>query len=267
MDVQRLKELVDNPDFITGIYNYCDRWCERCPFTGRCATYALEKVEDGDDPEANDIENQRFWDKMHDTFRLTFELIKETADEQGIDLNDLPQESPDEKAERERRKRDIDRHPCAKASLQYAMEAGNWFGGNREIVRGKQEELARQIEHGLTGVDPVAEASRIKDAVEVISWYKFQIHVKIKRALSGLQRYALDAMDACEHDARGSAKVALIGMDRSIGAWGILYRAFENDKDRILDMLVHLDRLRRSTESAFPTARAFVRPGFDTDGR
>jgi hypothetical protein len=33
-------------DFIVGIFNYCDRWCERCAFTGRCRLFADEnKVE------------------------------------------------------------------------------------------------------------------------------------------------------------------------------------------------------------------------------
>ncbi|MCB0550950.1 MAG: hypothetical protein KDD19_25495 [Phaeodactylibacter sp.] len=28
---------------IPGIYNYCDRWCERCSFTSRCLLYAQEQ--------------------------------------------------------------------------------------------------------------------------------------------------------------------------------------------------------------------------------
>lgn len=26
--------------FIISVFNYCDRWCERCPFTGRCQIFA-----------------------------------------------------------------------------------------------------------------------------------------------------------------------------------------------------------------------------------
>jgi hypothetical protein len=26
--------------FIVGIFNYCDRWCERCEFTSRCRVFA-----------------------------------------------------------------------------------------------------------------------------------------------------------------------------------------------------------------------------------
>ena len=28
--------------FITGIYNYCDYWCARCPLTQRCRNYIEE---------------------------------------------------------------------------------------------------------------------------------------------------------------------------------------------------------------------------------
>ena len=60
-----------------------------------------------------------------------------------------------------------------------------------------------------------------------------------------------------------SAKVALIAIDRSIAAWGQIYKHFPEHTNDILDILVHLDRLRRKTETTFPNARAFVRPGFD----
>jgi hypothetical protein len=52
-------------------------------------------------------------------------------------------------------------------------------------------------------------------------------------------------------------------MDRSIAAWGRLREHFPDRADRIFDMLLLLDRLRRQTEARFPNARAFKRPGFD----
>ena len=47
----------DNTDLITGTYNYCDRWCERCPLTSRCLVYASEN----ESSESNDIRNADFW--------------------------------------------------------------------------------------------------------------------------------------------------------------------------------------------------------------
>ncbi len=65
----------------------------------------------------------------------------------------------------------------------------------------------------------------IKDCVEVIRWYQYQLHVKLMRALmhSDIEEI-LD--DEYPSDADGSAKVALIGMDRSIAAWSRLLEHF-----------------------------------------
>ncbi|KAA3623526.1 MAG: hypothetical protein DWQ02_24375 [Bacteroidetes bacterium] len=32
-------------NLISGIYNYCDRWCKRCAFTERWAVFQEEKAE------------------------------------------------------------------------------------------------------------------------------------------------------------------------------------------------------------------------------
>src|SRR5210317_2073689 len=75
-----------NQEHISGIYNYCDRWCERCPFTSRCMNYALGKDE-FNSPESKDMTNQAFWDNLHDIFKATLEMVKESAEEMGIDLD------------------------------------------------------------------------------------------------------------------------------------------------------------------------------------
>ena len=61
MRKEDLKRLAENPDFISGIYNYCDRWCERCPFTARCMNFALEREEYPDDT-SRDMANAEFWE-------------------------------------------------------------------------------------------------------------------------------------------------------------------------------------------------------------
>ena len=58
--------------------------------------------------------------------------------------------------------------------------------------------------------------------------------------------------------------MALIGADRSLAAWGRLREHVPEATDSIVDLLAALDRIRRLAERAFPKARAFVRPGFDT---
>jgi hypothetical protein len=49
--------------FIPGIYNYCDRWCERRPFTSRCRTFAMEQALLRHEAR-RDAENAAFWAAM-----------------------------------------------------------------------------------------------------------------------------------------------------------------------------------------------------------
>src|ERR671925_73973 len=109
-----LTELANNPDLIPGIYNYCDRWCERCPLTSRCLVYATEQ-DDNVSPESQDIRNADFWRKLNSIMDETRELIAEWANQAGIDLN----QSADDSEKRSKRKRQlVDNHPLAKAEKQ-----------------------------------------------------------------------------------------------------------------------------------------------------
>ena len=118
-----LTELANNPDLISGIYNYCDRWCERCPLTSRCLVYATEQEEDGS-PESHDIRNEAFWQKLESIFQETRAMIAEWAKEAGVDLT----EPTAEDESRSRRKRQlVDNHPLAKFGKKYANAASDWF--------------------------------------------------------------------------------------------------------------------------------------------
>ena len=64
-------------------------------------------------------------------------------------------------------------------------------------------------------------------------------------------------------DSDGSAKAALIAIDRSMAAWGYMHPFFPSHQDQIMAIIVHLEQLRNRTETIFPEARHFVRPGFD----
>ena len=73
---------------IPGIYNYCDRWCERCPFTSRCLNFEMSEEKFGD-LENTDITNEVFWQRLGETFQETLGMLKEMALEKGIDLDKI----------------------------------------------------------------------------------------------------------------------------------------------------------------------------------
>jgi uncharacterized protein YdhG (YjbR/CyaY superfamily) len=88
MDEERMDELARDPRFIPGIYNYCDRWCERCAFTARCLNYAMGQEMEADASQSRDSENEAFWDKLHETFESTMEETEDPAEEMDFDLDE-----------------------------------------------------------------------------------------------------------------------------------------------------------------------------------
>ncbi|MBU1486722.1 hypothetical protein KKH56_01545 [bacterium] len=260
MDKEYIKELAKNPVFIPGIYNYCDRWCERCPFTSRCMNFALGEKQ-FDDPKSRDINNKAFWEKLGEMFQVTLDMVKEMAEEQGIDLDSLDIE---EVAEEERLKDETaESHECPLAAKAYGKMVDDWFDSAKGVFEEKGDELSMKLRLNLPNANPVEEATSLEDRVQVIRWYQHQIWVKLMRAIHGELEERSEVMDDFPKDSDGSAKAALIAIDRSIAAWGEMREHFPGQEDEILDLLIHLDRLRRKTEEVSPEARAFVRPGFD----
>ena len=88
MEKDYLKKLAKDPCYIPGIYNYCDRWCERCQFTSRCLNCTLVEEQFGNLQE-NDELNEVFWQKFSEMLQNTLTMIKEMAKEKGIDLDSI----------------------------------------------------------------------------------------------------------------------------------------------------------------------------------
>ena len=253
-----LRKLAQNPRFIPGISNYCDRWCERCAFTDRCMTFAMEREanrQGGGQP----MNAETFWKLFDESLTLTQEMVADLAKEQGMTFD--PAELAELSRQEKQRHDEAENHPLAKAAAAYGGMVDEWFAAGEQALRVREEEILAQAELG--GVEGVKEVvASLTDVVEVIRWYQHQIYMKLMRGLDADRDYETKSQSPKDSD--GSAKVALIAMDRSIAAWLRLKEFFPDKTDSILTLLVHLDRLRRATEKEFPEARAFVRPGFDT---
>ncbi|MFN3694182.1 MAG: hypothetical protein ACK4UV_04160, partial [Ignavibacterium sp.] len=85
---------MNEENFIAGIYNYCDRWCERCNYTDRCRLFFSDAErdiqhiindEDSHDPKifTKDIE-----DNLNEAMQMLMEKLKEM----NIDPEDIESE-------------------------------------------------------------------------------------------------------------------------------------------------------------------------------
>lgn len=250
MDSERMEELARDPRFIPGIYNYCDRWCERCPFTGRCMNYALAQEEPFGDSESRDVENEAFWDKLGETFDATIGRLDEAAETMDLDIDE---EDFDESLREEDQIHEAAHsQPFRRTAMRYIDVVEQWLRSH--------EGLVGDVPRGETGDN----GATLRDCLDVIRWYQHQIWVKLCRAAGSAIRASMEDMEDMQDDANGSAKVAILGIERSLAAWATLLKHFPDHEDAIFAMGT-LKRLIRQAEAAFPNARAFRRPGFDTE--
>ncbi|MEW6161133.1 MAG: hypothetical protein AB1813_27200 [Verrucomicrobiota bacterium] len=167
-----------------------------------------------------------------------------------------------EQAERRRAAR---RSPLARAAMAYSKAVDQWMNAAKPAFAAKIAEIETQL--NLEIGDPQTEAAQLSDFTDVIRWYQQFIYVKLCRAIDSRAYEELDTDEEIKRlpkDSDGSAKVALIAIDRSIAAWSGLRAALgAEDGDGVLNLLATLAAIRRDTEQLFPQARAFVRPGFD----
>ena len=259
MNPDELLEMAGDPRFIPGIYNYCDRWCERCAFTGRCLNYASSqrrgrKFEQEFDSEA-------FVEELTEVFQETIDLIRHMAEEEGIDLDTDSPGVEEMMARDEAARQQAEEHPLTAAANRYVSLVNDWFLlGQRELARDRDVLAEAHLPAG-------ADMAPLVDALEIIRWFQFMISVKIQRALSSRASEADEPefWEEMPKDSDGTAKIALIAIDRSVGAWGALLPAFPARQAATLEILALLSRLRIELEQEFPEAWDFVRPGFDED--
>lgn len=273
--------------FITGIYNYCDYWCDRCPFTRRCRNYvegsALERLKAGlqkEEPENRDAVNQTFWNDLAERLReatIFGQLAEHVPDDEhaaeawGLDDRDDALDREIE-ADMETRDRAVQAHPLTRLATDYLLRADQWLKGADADLKALAAEWLTQAGARFDKTDYEEAAREVGEMIEVVAWYHTLIAPKLARAIGNLAEpvrgggeFARIIRESRISDANGSGKVALIAVERSIAAWLRLRELLPRQEDAILGLLVMLERMRRGIRDAIPGAEAFKRPGFDPD--
>lgn len=230
-------------NYIEFISSYCDRWCERCAFTRRCSVHAVEmaigmcegnletglELAIGPSPPTTEAER-----KQRDDFVGSFVKTELT-----------PQEMAQFTREREEQDERIEETPVSAAASRFSFLAYRWLAARREAVA------------------QTADAA-LADALQVAGWDCHLIGAKLHRALKGrddVQRGEGFQDHPIQNDWNGSAKVALLSIERSLEAWKVIADATGDADAR--HVAEELAALRTEVERTFPKARKFRRPGFD----
>lgn len=217
--------------FIVSVFNYCDRWCERCPLTARCRVFAMSAEQEFES------DHGALTEPMAE--RESKAMAGHAArwqNELGVDFAEI--------------QREVDRNPDAYRlpdikfehleleirSQDFVDDLWRWF---------KQRDLRQ-----ANGSDPI----------EVLHRFGFFVGSKIHRALQGLAEEEPLEPDS---DAYGSAKAALLGLERMREAWHQLIAERIVAEKEAAPFVTTIAWLIEEIDRLIPEARAFIRPGFD----
>lgn len=258
------KKIAEGHDerFIPGIHQYCDRWCERCDFSHRCLKFTVTEQMLGAEIAEREGSTQTVFDALTRVLEEARVELENAADKLGAVLDEDAVRASIAVEKRLQRQAHRSGVRETKSALTYAHMTDEWFNNELKVPLRHVREMERLVRQGeLSVASAKGELVRLNDCVEIIRWYQHLIYVKLCRAFSSRVEEA-DGRDQ-RRDSDGSAKVALLALDLSIEAWSGFQEMFPEKTDSVLEILVHLDRLRRTVENRFPRARKFKRPGFD----
>lgn len=216
--------------FIVGIFNYCDRWCERCPLTNRCRLFADETemdFEQGNGPltEPRAVrERRRLFAEVAELHEHAEDVSEDTVPEPSQPAGYLP------------------------ADLEPSTGVDPWLLEHSAEVRKK----IRQLE--------ISANPSVRLAMETIKHFSLYVPMKMVRTLAQVSR---EGPGDQQSDANGSGKAALLGLDRMEKAWRSLVDTHHVSATVAAPFLSEIARMQRNVNRAVPDARAFVRPGFD----
>ena len=214
---------------ISGIHNYCDRWCECCNFITQCGV-GLMQIQSADEKE---MTSEKFVEMMQNIYVDIDEQLSEFFEDfEPDELND------EEIHEMEVDDLITDTHPLSLLSEQYFM-------------------LVKEISNNFK--------ERVEKEWDIIDWYHIFIFIKFKRAVHGLREdnfWETDEENPFQTDSNGTAKVAMIGVERSIIAWRRLFEKIPYQP--IQKALGLLRMIHEAGIQTFPDYQKFIRPGFDT---
>ena len=217
--------------FIVGIFNYCDRWCEACAFTSRCRLFADKaEMEASLDPGLKALVEAPPLEPAPPPPPWLAQLLEEM---------DQAMREPADTGEPLERPLPPEHVAIEERAHSYLTCAYPWLQA-----------------HVLDSMNDPA------DPRAVVNWFHALIAAKVHRALHGLADDQPEDRD-WPPDYDGSAKVALLGIDRSHAAWLELVDRGMATQVEVAPCIADLVWLGEALERVFPNARAFVRPALD----
>jgi hypothetical protein len=226
----RFLAIASDPRIIPGVHRHCDEWCDYCPVTSRC---------------------------------LAFRCMADYRRQEGRSHAAPPFPSLEAAVTFTRELAAIDGTPTEELDAILANPVGQSDLETSDLLASVAWEYAIEVTAVLAAAGREAAIAKPKPCgpapEEVVAWYHLRIYLRVVRALISREKQPASS-DALE-DAIGSAKLALVSIERSRNAWRSL-RTATNDV-QISSIMALLDAVAHGLDERFPSARSFLRIGLD----
>ena len=228
-----------------GIFQYCDRWCEKCEHIDECLYYDVnKKFFLSGNKEFN------FWDKIEDVVSLTIDDLGLVSKSMGVNLESFSKRFSKNNSEETL----SEGYMLFEKTEEYSKIVNEWFDSfAKEPLPVNKDDL----KHKVSQKELAESMQRLTRAIEYIRWYQNFISKKLKKALNSKHEFK-DGFH------KGFAKVVLIALDKSIESWSSITEHFPGTSDKVSNQLLLLEKIREEVENEFPFARSYSRDGLDS---
>lgn len=268
----------DAEGFIPGVFNYCDRRCERCRFVRQCRVGALDVDDVG---EAEDAVADERPEDLKERLRKLMGMPSSTEREQDGSDDDDDDDAGDhidfdpadlEPTEEDRRReeeihRQVNEHPLTNMGLTYMDLVDEWLEPREAALTARGVMLYRQHELSMALNLRTPENQLLGAALDEVLWFKLMVHVKCQRALRGKLeddgRWKDLGLDPLQSDWNGTAKLCKEIVGRSASAWESVLELMPGEADALVPVQELLRRLTMELDREFSDSEQFIRPGFD----
>lgn len=261
---------------ISGIYNYCDRWCEKCTYTNRCLLFKQEaereikhilRDENKNDPDilAKDLS---------DDFKEAFDHINKFMDEEDeeyeefekddFDLEDEDYEDGDnENGDFFKKEFDDDERPST-----FLKNADNPLISLSEKLFKDFFDYYDVLKVKMPGeLDERNPKSILQQNLDTLGWYTPQIHVKIRMSYWNKHKLSKakypELADIDEEMLNVSARIAFIGIENCIIALNNLLQQKLGLESETTSLLFTINQIKEMFVEEFPAVLTYRRPYFD----
>jgi len=237
LEVDQLLKMAKDKRFEPGIYNYCDRWCEKCADTAKCFLFAEDELKQANKllSGQTDDEEENWLKDMEHSFAITHRLLERQFKELGMDWEKVSAEADNIKSWDDDARERYKNIPCHKLARKYMKETSNFLNKFHEDRHKYYASLGMAIDY-----------SDIKDEIETINWYYTMLPVKIWRYFYEKESLAREKdaefKEMMAEDLKKFQALVEKCLNKSLAAWEKLG---QKRKDQNLNCKLFIDSLKK----------------------